>query len=185
MMGDGVYKNTAIVCDPSVLTSGVGSAIAQYDLNGYTLSDLVVHSTTGTRNLMVWQAGGNTTMTWDRDVRNGDEFAAQLDSPGMLTIWAIGNSNSLRNTTGGLPLMGQRNVTYMLSSPSVTPTPTATVSVGASSSPTPSVVVSPSPSSSPYLSTVTLTAGLKLSWTRLGDVYSFQAVLSSRAWYVS
>lgn len=167
MTGPSTSGNNAVIAIP-----GTTPAVAQYSLIGVTTASIIAAPSNGTTNMAVVQAGTTTTMTWSRDVDNGDSTHAQISLTGpTFVIWAFGSSNAFVDTP--LPAMSWASIDFTLGTqPSITPTAT------------PNASPSPSPF---YPRTVKLNSNpsLVLQWDRTDTVYRFRAVLNALAWYVS
>lgn len=163
MQGSSLHSNV-VICDFSG-QPGV-KPIAQYDMLGYALSQIVEHPTSGSFNMTAYQSGSSSVMRWSRLAHNGDASDAQISLKGStFVVWALG----LRNDYSGFPLpsMGSTTVSFAVgASPSQTPTP------------------SPSPGAGTvYEHSLTLRSDLVVSWNvAAGTLYQFKAVLSRVAW---
>ena len=194
MSGPANAKANAMICDFGSVGSGGVGTMGQFDMLGYSASQIVSHNTAGVGNMSAYQSGGESVMMWSRYADNGDANDAQIVLDGVTNVvWAIGSGNKYSS----VPLPPMSSVVIDLSgvassSPSVTSTgsvsETATVTPSeATLTSTPSVSpsgvsASPSPSTLMFVNSALVTDGLMLHWNREGDRFDFKAVLNKLAW---
>jgi hypothetical protein len=91
MAGPASALSNAVICNPAN-----GTFVQQYRFMNASFAGIVADVTTGTTDMICWQANGLTGMSWSRWVNNGNPTDAQVSATGPTNVmWAIGKSNGM------------------------------------------------------------------------------------------
>ena len=92
MTGPSTGKSNAVICSPG------DNTVNQYDMTDTSYAGVTAHPTAGTTNMAVSQTNGVTSMSWTRNVSNGDDTDAQISTTGgTWVLFAVGSKNTFQN----------------------------------------------------------------------------------------